>query len=604
MNSIESPNNLDALNTAESNAAPSPGTAASGSSEARPAVPPEPVAESAPAEESAAQSEEASFEDVLRKFEAEHAAEGDSSFLDGVVVSVTEDAIVVDVGRKMEGVLRPDHPGLPAGIRPGTRMVVSITGRTEDGYYTLSTIRVEQPKDFSGLESAYENKAVISGLVKEMVKGGLRVEIADGIQAFLPASRSGIREMADMVGLLGQQVECRITKLDVTNPDRPDIVVDRRAVLEEQAAAAKQAAFDALKEGMVVEGRVRSLTEFGAFVEISAGVDGLLHVADMSWNRVEKPSDLLTAGQPLQVKILKLNRDSKKISLGLKQLQPDPWSQMAASLKPGDRVRGKIVRLAEFGAFVEIAPGVDGLIHLSEMSWTKRVRRPEDVVKSGEIVEAAVLEVKPGEKRISLSLKQVLGNPWEIAETKFAPGTVVEAPVVNLVPFGAFVDLGDGIEGMIHVGDVTREKRIQHPKDVLSVGQVVKAQVLELDREKKRIRLGMKQLEPTSADVFIGEHQIGEVLTGRVVETHASHSKVELAEGVHARCKAREEAAAAEAGQSAADVTDLAALLASRWKSGKGSAGSDKGLKVGQIRRFKICAMDPATRRIEVESAD
>ena len=277
---------------------------------------------------------------------------------------------------------------------------------------------------------------------------------------------------------------------------------------------------------------------------------------------------------------------------------------MASTLKPGDRVQGKVVRLAEFGAFVEIAPGVDGLIHLSEMSWTKRVRRPEDVVKTGEVVEAAVLEVKPGDKRISLSLKQVLGNPWEIAETKFAPGTVVEAPVVNLAQFGAFVDLGDGIEGMIHVGDITREKRIQHPQDVLKVGQVVKAQVLELDKEKKRIRLGMKQLEPTSADVFIGEHELGEVLTGRVVETHATHAKVELAEGVHARCKTREEAVSAESTANAADVTDLAAMLASRWKSGKGSAESDKGLKVGQIRRFKITTMDVSTRRIEVESAD
>lgn len=598
MNSIESQNNLDAVTPSEPITTPA--------AEASPAAEPQEVAAApeAAAEEAAVSSEEGSFGDVLKQFEAEHGGESTSSALDGVVVSVNDEAIVVDVGRKMEGVLRPDTPGLPSGIRPGTRMVVNITGRTDDGYYMLSTIRVEQPKDFSGLESAFQNKLVISGLVKEMVKGGLRVEVAEGINAFLPASRSGIREMADMVGLLGQQIECRITKLDVSNEERPDIVVDRRAVLEEQVAAARQAAFDSLKEGAVVEGRVRSLTEFGAFVEIAASVDGLLHVADMSWNRVEKPADVLAVGQTLPVKILKLNRDTKKISLGIKQLQPDPWTQMASTLKPGDRVQGKVVRLAEFGAFVEIAPGVDGLIHLSEMSWTKRVRRPEDVVKSGEIVEAAVLEVKAAEKRISLSLKQVLGNPWEVAETKFAPGTVVEAKVVNLAQFGAFVDLGDGIEGMIHVGDITREKRIQHPNEVLAAGQTVKAQVLELDREKKRIRLGMKQLEPTSADMFIGEHQVGEELTGRVVETHASHSKVELAEGVHARCRNKEEAAAAEAAEGGSDVTDLAAMLASRWKSGRGSGASDKGLKVGQVRRFKISAMDAATRRIEVESAD
>ncbi len=569
---------------------------------------PNPLEVTAAGETAPAAAEESSFGDVLRQFEAEHqSADGQQAALEGTIVSVSDEAIVVDIGRKMEGILKPDTPGLPAGLAPGSVLMVNISGRTDDGYYQLSTIRVEQPKDFSGLLSAFEGKNVIAGMVTELVKGGLRVQVADGVFAFLPASRSGIREMADLPKLVGQQIECRITKLDVTDPDRPDVVVDRRAVLEEQAAAAKQAAFEGLQEGMVVQGRVRSLTDFGAFVEIAQGIDGLLHVTDMSWQRVDKPSAILSPGQSIQAKILKLNRENRKISLGLKQLTPDPWTETAGSLKQGDRVKGKVVRLADFGAFVEIAPGVDGLIHLSEMSWTKRVRKPGDVLQVGELVEAVVLEIKPADKRVSLGLKQALGNPWDSVETRFAPGTVVEGPVTNLAQFGAFIDLGDGIEGMIHVGDITREKRIQHPKDVLSANQVVKAAVVEVDKEKRRIRLSMKQLEPTSADIFISEHQVGETLTGRVVEAHGGSAKIELGEGVHARCKTKEESAGTQSAAAAgADVDDLAAMLASRWKGGGSSTatGVKEGLRTGQIRRFRIVAIDQQHRRIDVELAD
>jgi small subunit ribosomal protein S1 len=552
--------------------------------------------------------EETSFGDVLRQFEAEHqSAEGSNAALEGTVVSVSEEAIVVDVGRKMEGVLKPDTPGLPSGLAPGAMVMVHISGRTDDGYYLLSTLNVKQPKDFTGLQSAFDGKHPIMGVVTELVKGGLRVQVADGVHAFLPASRSGIREVADLAKFVGQQIECRITKLDVSDEDRPDVVVDRRGVLEEQAAAAKQAAIETLQEGAVVQGRVRSLTDFGAFVEIAQGIDGLLHVTDMSWQRVDKPSSLLTPGQSIQVKILKLNRESRKISLGLKQLTPDPWSEVTANLKPGDRVKGKVVRLADFGAFIEIAPGVDGLIHLSEMSWTKRVHKASDVLQQDELVEAVVLEVKSSDKRISLGLKQALGNPWDSVETKYAPGTVIEAPVMNLAQFGAFVDLGDGLEGMIHVGDITREKRIQHPKEMLNTGQVVKAQVLEVDKEKRRIRLGMKQLEPTTADLFIAEHAVGDLLSGRVLEAHGASAKIELGEGVHGRCKTREEGASAPGAEaSSADVDDLAAMLASRWKGGGSSAsgGGKEGLRAGQIRRFRITAIDNEHRRIDVELAE
>jgi small subunit ribosomal protein S1 len=558
-----------------------------------------------PVAEVPAAPQEGSFGEMLAAFEAAQSNGDEGAALEGTVVSINEESIVVDVGRKMEGILRRGTPGLPADLAPGATLMVNISGRTDDGYYLLSTIRVEQPRDYTGLQAAFEGKHVILGVVTEQVKGGLRVQVADGVHAFMPASRSGIREMAELPALVGQQIECRITKLDLENPERPDIVVDRRGVLEEQAAAAKQAAFERLQEGMVIQGRVRTVTDFGAFVEIAPGIDGLLHVTDMSWNRVEKPSSVVSPGQTIEAKILKINRNNRKISLGMKQLQPDPWTEATSTLKPGDRVRGKVVRLAEFGAFVEIAPGVDGLIHLSEMSWSKRVRKPEDVVQAGDMVETVVLEVKPADRRLALGLKQALGNPWDTAATRFAPGTVVEGPVTNLAQFGAFVDLGDGIEGMIHVGDITREKRVQHPKDVLSTGQVVKAQVLEVDTEKRRIRLSMKALEPTSADIFISEHQVGDLVSGRVVETHASHAKIEISEGVHARCRLKEAAGEGEkARAAAADVDDLAALLASKWKGGGGSSNDRKTLRTGQLRRFKIVSLDPAHRRIEVELAD
>jgi len=555
-------------------------------------------------EQSAASTDESSFGEVLRQFEAEHQnVEGPETAIEGTVLSVSDDGVVVGVGRKMEGILRGDLSALPAGLAPGAKLPVHITGRTDDGYYSLSTIHVEKPKDFSGLQAAFDGKVPISGTVKEQVKGGLRVEVADGVVAFLPASRSGVRETSDLQKLIGQPVECRITKLDLSNPERPDVVVDRRGLLEEQAAVAKQKAFETLQADTLVEGRVRSLTDFGAFIEILPGIDGLLHVTDMSWQRVEKPADLLTVGQHLQVKILKVNRESRKISLGLKQLTPDPWAQALESMKPGDRVHGKVVRLAEFGAFVELAPGVDGLIHLSEMSWTKRIRKPSDVLQLGDIVEVIILDVKKDDKRISLGLKQALGNPWDTVESRFAPGTVVEVPVTSVAQFGAFVDLGDGIEGMIHVGDITREKRIQHAKEVLSPGQVVKAAVIEVDKEKRRIRLSMKQLEPTSADVFISEHAVGETLMGRILEVHGNSAKVELAEGVHSRCKTKEESTSQATAQQASDVTDLAAMLASRWKGG-GSSSAAEGIKPGQIRSFRITAIDAPNKRIDIELAE
>lgn len=547
-------------------------------------------------------SAETSFGDILSEFEAAQSP-GPSGPIPATVVSVSADAIFLDLGRKSDGVLPLEEYRRIAGADPvksGDILHVNIAGRDEEGNYRVSLIKAERPRDWSALEAAFEEKRTIAGMVMEVVKGGLRVDV--GARAFMPASRSGTRDLAEMEKLVGQEIQCRITKLDTA---KEDIVVDRRVVLEEAVAEARQKAMEQLQEGAVVSATVRNVTDFGAFVDLG-GFDGLLHVTDMAWHRVAKPSDAVKAGDSLQVKILKINRETRKISVGLKQLQPDPWTLAAEKFRAGDRVRGAVTRLTDFGAFVEIDPGVEGLIHLSEMSWTKKVRKPADVVQVGETVEVVVLNVNPGDKRISLGLKQALGDPWETAKTRFPVGSVVEAPVTSLAKFGAFVDLSEGIEGMIHIGDISREKRLNHPNEVLQVGQTVKAQVLEFDKDKRRIRLGMKQLEPTSADEFIAEHKVGDVVTGRVLDVSGDRLKVELGEGVYATCRMKAAPEASGSRQApAADLGALTAMLSAKWKSGgaAGGGGGTEAVRAGQIRSFKLTNLDAAQKRIEIEPA-
>ncbi len=545
-----------------------------------------------------------SFGDILSEFEQQQSAapEGGRSSLDGTVLSVSADGIFVDVGRKQDGILDP-APFLNEdgtfSIAPGAKVQVVITGTNEQGQLKLTTLKVEQPRDWSALEAAFAEKKTVIGRVVEVIKGGLRVDI--GVRAFMPASRSGVREVPELEKLVGQEIECRITKLDTS---KEDVVVDRRVILEEREREAKQAAFDRLQEGEALTGIVRNMTDFGAFVDVG-GVDGLLHVADISWTRIGKPSDVLKQGDQIPVKILKINRETRKISLGMKQLQPEPWTLAAEKFQAGDRVKGAVARLTDFGAFVELMPGVEGLIHVSEMSWTKRNPRPSDILKPGEVVEAVVLGVSPGEKRISLGLKQALGDPWDEVPNKYAKGSIIEAPVTSIQKFGAFVQLEEGIDGMIHVADITNEKRIETPKDILSVGQVVRCQVLEVDREKRRIRLGMRQLEPTKADLWMAEHQVGETVTGRVAEVRDGRAQVDLAEGVSGivRFVTESKQSAGSVNAQKADVSSAAALLAAKFKQGVGAPETGPKIRVNETRSFRIAAMDAEKKRIDLELA-
>jgi small subunit ribosomal protein S1 len=533
-----------------------------------------------------------SFAEILSQFEQSHHAEAGT--LQGTVVSVTPEGAFVDLGRKMDGFLPPEAA---QNLKPGMKVVVSIRGRDEEGNYLLSTIKVEVPKDWTGLEAAFAQKRTIAGTVVEPVKGGLRVDV--GVRAFMPASRSGAKDAAEMEKLIGQEIECRIIKLDVADED---VVVDRRAVLEERERQARQEAFDRLEEGAVVRGSVRSLMDFGAFVDLG-GVDGLLHVADMSYARNIKPADVVQPGEEIEVKILKINRETRNIALGLKQLAPDPWSGAPEKYPQGTRVRGKVSRVQDFGAFVELEPGVEGLIHVSEMSWSKKQVRASDIVKPGDAVEVVVLGVNPAEKRIALGLKQALGDPWEDAVKKHPVGSVAEGTVSTLAKFGAFVDLGDGVEGMIHIGDISREKRLNHPNEALKLGERIKGQVLEVDRERRRFKLGIKQLEPTSIDEYLAERKSGETVTGRILEVSeavsGSRIKVELGQGVIAFAKAPQRAAEEPSGR-AADLSAMTAMLSRKWKSG-GSAAATEPPRAGQVREFKIASLDREAKRIELE---
>jgi len=548
----------------------------------------------------------ASFGDILSQYEQSHShrpEEGQGR--SATVIAVTPENIVLDIGMKTEGVIPVgefprDAEGRPAA-KPGDQLQVSIKGRDSEGYYQLSIIKVERPRDWSALEKAFADKAAIAGVVTGVVKGGLSVDV--GVRAFMPASRSGVRDAAELEKLTGQEIKCRIIKLDVADED---VVVDRRVVLEEEEAQTRQQRFTELKEGQVLHGTVRSLTDYGAFVDIG-GFDGLLHVADISWSRVNKPADVLTAGQELDVQVLKVDAAKRRISLGLKQLTPHPWETVGERHKAGDKITGTVTRVADFGAFVELEPGVEGLIHFSEMSWSKKVRKPSDVVKPGDAVEVIILGVNQAERRISLGLKQALGDPWAEAAKKWPAGSVAEGTVVSLQKFGAFVQIEEGVEGMIHVGDISAEKRINHPQDVLKMGEKVKALVLEIDPAKRRIRLGMKQLVPTSLDEYIAEHKEGDTVSGRVADAGRGRAKVELGDGVWATCNLSAESAeggAAGGGQGAVDLSALSSMLAARWKGGAGAAAKGEALRSGQVRTFRIARLDAAQKRIEVELAD
>jgi small subunit ribosomal protein S1 len=541
-----------------------------------------------------------SFGDILSQFQKTHShrAQGGQQ-LEGTVIAVTDEAVFFDIGYKSEGIL-PVAALQGETLKPGDKALVTVKGRDLDGYYELSRFKVERPTDWSAFEKAFTDKSAILGTVTAVVKGGFSVDV--GIRAFMPASRSGVREASEMENLVGQEIRCRIIKLDVADED---VVVDRRVVAEEEERVARERMYGQIKEGDTLTGTVRSLMEYGAFVDLG-GVDALLHVGDISWGRINKPTDVLSVGQQLEVKVLKLANegDKRRISVGLKQLQPQPWDAVPQKYKVGDRVRGSVSKLMEFGAFVELEPGIDGLIHISEMSWAKsKVRKASDVVKPGEVVEAMILGINPAERRIALGLKQALGDPWVDVPKRYPIGSEVEGPITSLMKFGAFMQLSEGVEGLIHVSEISADRRIGQPAEVLRVGQRVKALVIGVDAEKRQMKLSMKQLVPTGLDEYLAEHKEGDVVTGRLVDE--SGARAELGEGIHASCKTGSTvpAKADAATPAKADLSSLSSMLQARWKTGAGAPIKSEPARAGQVRSFRIVKLDRAAKKIEVEPA-
>jgi small subunit ribosomal protein S1 len=542
-----------------------------------------------------------SFGSLLSQFEKTHGGQSkrEASQKEGIVISISSDSVFLDIGFKIEGVLsRGEFENNAQGITVGDRFPVSVKGRNEEGYYALSRLKIAQPTDWPSLEEAYAQKAAVAGTVTSIVKGGLTVDV--GVRAFMPASRSGTRDAADLEKLVGQEITCRIIKLDAAEED---VVVDRRVILEEQARQLEQERYAEVREGDIVSGLVRSLTSYGAFIDLG-GVDGLLHVSDIAWSRVSNPEEVLTVGQGLQVKVLKIDADSRRISLGLKQLQPEPWDSAADRYQLGQRVSGTVKRLTDFGAFIEVEPGIEGLIHVSEMSWVKKVRKPADLLKLDDTVEAVILSINPAERRLSLGLKQALGDPWTVVPQKFPAGSVIEGPVTRLTKFGAFVQLAEGIEGLVHISEISAEKRINHPQDALKTGQIVRAQVLAIDLEKRQIKLSMKQLIPTDLDEYLGEHSVGDVVSGRLLECTADNAIVELGEGIRANCavSVKTDPAASSHSEAKLDISALSSMLSARWKGETKALGAQaEPLHVGQVRNFKIATIDRDTKQISLE---
>ncbi len=476
---------------------------------------------------------EEDYEDLLEDY-GHFAPPAQGEIFEGRVLKVTDKEVIVDFGYKTEGLIPIEQFVQPDGritVQPGDTVDVMVDRGVEvDGYILLSHEKAARLRAWENLEKAYRERLLVNALVIGRTKGGLTVDV--GVKAFMPASQIDVRPVAAPESFVGQYVPVRILKL---NRRRGNVVVSRKLAIEEEMNARKAAILEALEEGALVTGVVKSLTDYGAFVDLG-GLDGLLHVSDLSYGRVNHPSEVVNVGDEITVKVLKLDRERERISLGLKQLLPDPWESAAERYPVGSRVLGRVVSVTDYGAFVELEPGIEGLIHITEMTWSRRLKHPSKVVKVGDQVQAVVLAVQPGEKRISLGIKQLEPDPWTTVEQRYSVGSVVEGRVRKLTDFGAFVEIEEGIDGLVHISDLSWSKRVKHPSEIVKKGQTVRAVVLHIDGAGRRLSLGLKQLQPDAWETFFRSHQVGDVVRGRVSRAANFGVFVELAEGVEGLC--------------------------------------------------------------------
>ncbi|WP_263358701.1 30S ribosomal protein S1 [Acidicapsa ligni] len=483
------------------------------------------------------------FSAQLEAFEREQAAEaaaveayGDS-VVTGTIIKLTDKHAVIDVGLKSEGLLPIeqvlDHAGEPK-FKAGDQIEVVIEREEPEGGYLVSYDKAQRLRVWDVIEKAANDKTPMIGTVVSRVKGGLTVDI--GLKAFLPGSQLEVRPVRNLDGYLGTQIEVRVIKL---NKKRGNVVVSRKEILEEEQNAKRSTTLEHLEEGAILTGTVKNLTDYGAFVDLG-GIDGLLHITDMSWGRLTHPRDLVNVGDEIQVKVLKFDKDKQRVSLGFKQLTPDPWLDAVERYPIGAHVHGRILSVTDYGAFVELEQGIEGLVHVSEMTWSKRMKHPSKLVKPGDEVETVVISVNPSDRRISLGMKQLLENPWENLTERYPTGQIVEGRVRNLTDFGAFIEIEDGIDGLVHVSNLSWTKRVKHPSEVLKKGEKVKAVVLGVEPENRRLSLGVKQLQPDVWETFFTQHRVGDVVHGKVLRTAQFGAFVEVAEGVEGLCHVSE----------------------------------------------------------------
>ena len=538
-------------------------------------VPPE-TAEVAPVESEPGDNQElgaAELEQLLNQYSETEITSGE--IRSATVVNLTADGVVVDLGLKSEGLVPlaefSGEKGEPT-IQPGAQIEVLIEGHEpKEGYVPCSSEGAHRLKLLREVESAYREQRKLTGRVTGRVKGGLQVEInlpgahpgRRPLEGFMPGSQVDIRPVRHWEGFLNRDLPCRILKF---NRRRGNLVVSRRLLLEEEQKQRKKLLEEVLKEGAVLPGTVKNITEYGAFVDLG-GIDGLLHITDISHRRLTHPAEAVQTGQKVQVKVLKVEKETERISLGLKQLEPDPWQDVAKKYPAGERVRGRVTHLVDYGAFVELEPGVEGLIHVSEMSWTKRVKHPSEILTEGDLVEAAVLDLQPREQRISLGLRQTLPDPFKAIVQRFPPGSVVKGRVKSLTEFGAFIELEPGVEGLAHLTELSWDKKLKTPAQVLKRGQEVDAKVLKVDAANRRLSLSLKDLTPDPWATFASRARVEQVVHGRVVRKTNFGAFVELAPGVEGLCHTSE-------------------------------IPAEDGVEVGQEHDFKIIKLNPGERRI------
>ena len=477
------------------------------------------------------------FATVLENFEAEQKEvqqqATEERVVKGTVVKITDKHVVVDFGSKSEGFVPieqvKDHDG-NVKVNAGDEIEVMPDGM-EEGMVKLSYEKAQRLKVWDDIQKAHDEKKPIKGVVIERVKGGLSIDLG-GARAFLPGSQVDLKPMRNLDNMKGQELEVRVVKL---NKKRGNIVVSRKEILDEQQAELRSKTLEHLAEGSIMHGTVKNLTDYGAFVDLG-GLDGLLHITDMSWGRLTHPRDLVHVGDEIQGKVLKYDSEKQRVSLGFKQLTPDPWLDAVERYPVGAHVKGRVISTTDYGAFVELEQGIEGLVHVSEMTWSKRMKHPSKIVNVGDQVETVVLSVNPGERRISLGMKQLATNPWEQLHDKYPVGATVEGKVRNLTEFGAFVEIEDGIDGLVHVSNMSWTKRVKHPSEVMKKGDKIKAVILAIEPEHRRLSLGVKQLEPDAWETFFNTHKVGDVVHGKVLRSAAFGSFVEIAAGVEALC--------------------------------------------------------------------